>query len=80
MPVILGCSAEAVVPAGLGVTKASGVADVPWLPPLGATRYRMRVGTAPGVDRWPSSTSAGTTAAVNLAGVAPGTYFVRVSR
>jgi hypothetical protein len=80
VPVTLGCSTEAVVPGGLAVTKAGGVAAFTWLPPLGATSYRMRVGTAPGVTNLADlDVGATTSLAVNLAGIAPGTYYVRVS-
>ena len=80
VPVTLGCSAEAVVPGGLAVTKAAGVAAFAWLPPLGATSYRMRVGTAPGVTNLADlDVGATTSLVVNLAGIAPGTYYVRVA-
>ena len=51
VPVTLGCGPEAVVPVGLTVTKSGGAAFFSWLPPLGATGYRIRVGTAPGVEQ-----------------------------
>ena len=79
VPVVLGCSAEAVVPGGLSVAKAGGAATFSWLPPLGATGYRLRVRAAPGAsdlaDFAVGDTSATT---VSLAGVTPGTYYVRV--
>ena len=80
VPITLGCSATAVVPGGLTVTKAGGVAAFTWLPPLGATRYRMRVGTAPGLSNLADLDVGTVTAlAVNLAGIAPGTYYVQVA-
>ena len=50
VPLVLACSATAVVPGTLSVTKAGGVAAFSWLPPLGATGYRMRVGTVQGAS------------------------------
>jgi glucose/arabinose dehydrogenase len=80
VPIALGCSTEAVVPGGLTVTKVGAVATFSWLPPLGATSYRMRVGTAPGVSNLADLDVGSTTGlAVSLAGVAPGTYYVRVA-
>ena len=69
VPVTLGCGPEAVVPVGLTVTKSGGAAFFSWLPPLGATGYRIRVGTAPGVsDVADVDVGAATAVAVNLAG------------
>ena len=68
VPVTLGCSAEAVVPGGLTVTK-SGRRVFSWLPPLGATGYRIRAGTAPGISNLADvDVGASTAVAVNLAG------------
>jgi len=80
MAVTLGCSAQAVVPAGLAGTRAGSVATFTWQPPLGATSYRMQVGSAPGVTNLADAPiGAATTAAVSLAGVPNGTYYVRVT-
>ena len=81
VPVTLACSSEAVVPGGLEVVRTPGVATFTWLPPLGATSYRMRVGTAPGTSNVADMDLASTKTAfaVSLAGVAPGTYYVRVA-
>ena len=80
VPVTLGCSAEAVVPGGLTVTRSGGVAFFSWLPPLGATGYRVRAGTAPGVSNLADvDVGAATAVTVNLAGVPPGLYYVRVA-
>jgi len=68
------------VPGGLTVTKASGIATFSWLPPLGALSYRLRLGSAPGTsDLGEVEVGAVTSLAVSLAGVPPGTYFVRVA-
>lgn len=80
MAVTLGCSAQAVVPAGLTVTRAGSVATFTWQPPLGAASYRMQVGSAPGVTNLADvAMGTETTAAVSLAGVPNGTYYVRVA-
>ena len=77
--VTMGCSAAPVVPAGLIVTKAAGVATFAWQPPLGATGYRMQVGSAPGASSLADvAIGAATTVPVSLVGVPPGTYYVRV--
>lgn len=80
MAVTLGCSAQAVVPAGLTVTRAGSVATFTWQPPLGASSYRMQVGSAPGVPNLADvAMGTETTAAASLAGVPNGTYYVRVT-
>ena len=80
VPISLGCSAEAVVAGGLTVTTAGGVATFSWLPPLGAISYRLRLGSAPGVSNLGDiDVGAAPSLAVNLAGVPPGTYYVRVA-
>ncbi len=80
VPVALGCTAESVVPGGLTVTKAGGGATFSWLPPLGALSYRLRLGSAPGVnDLGEVDVGAVTSLGVSLAGVPPGIYFVRVA-
>ncbi len=80
MAVTLGCSAQAVVPAGLAVTTAGGVATFTWQPPLGATGYRMQVGSAPGVANLANvAIGAATVLPVSLAGVPAGTYYMRVT-
>lgn len=79
VPLSLACSSTAVVPGTLSVTTAGGVATFSWLPPLGATGYRMRVGTVQGAsDVADIPIGAVTTLAVPLAGVPPRTYYVRV--
>ena len=79
VPLTLACGAGAVVPGTLTVTKAGGVATFAWLPPLGATGYRMRVGTVPGAsDVADIPIGAVTSIAVPLGGVPPRTYYVRV--
>ena len=78
--ITLGCSNVAVVPGGLTVAKAGGVAGFSWLAPLGATSYRLRVGTAPGLTNLADlDVGASTALSVPLAGVAPGLYYVRVA-
>lgn len=79
VPLVLACSTTAVVPGTLSVTKTGGVATFSWLPPLGATGYRMRVGTVQGgSDVADIPIGAVTVLAVPLAGVPPRTYYVRV--
>ena len=78
--VTLSCVPDAVVPTDLAVTVTGGVAAFSWVPALGATGYRVFVGSAPGL----SNVSAGRRRphagmAVNLAGVPPGRYYVRVA-
>lgn len=79
VPLTLACSATAVVPGTLTVVKAGGVATFSWLPPLGATGFRMRVGTVQGASDV-ADIPAGivTSLSVPLAGVAPRVYYVRV--
>jgi hypothetical protein len=80
VPITLGCTAEAVVPGGLTVTKAGGVAAFSWLPPLGAVSYRLRLGSVPGVSNLADiDVGTVTSLGVSLAGVPPGTYYVRVA-
>jgi len=76
----LACAAGAVVPANLSVVKASGVATFSWIAPLGAVSYRMRIGSTPGASNVADlDVGAGTSLAVPLAGVPPGTYYIRVA-
>jgi glucose/arabinose dehydrogenase len=79
VPLVLACSATAVVPGTLSVTKAGGAATFSWLPPLGATGYRLRVGTVQGAsDIADIPVGTVTALAVPLGGVPPRTYYVRV--
>ena len=79
VPLVLACSATAVVPGTLLVTKAGGAATFSWLPPLGATGYRLRVGTVQGASDVADIPIGNVTAlAVPLAGVPPRIYYVRV--
>jgi glucose/arabinose dehydrogenase len=80
VPITLRCSATAVVPGELAVVKAGNVATFSWLPPLGATGYRMTAGTAPGLANL-ADMEVGLSASltVPLAGIPPGTYFVRLA-
>jgi glucose/arabinose dehydrogenase len=79
VPLVLACSSAAVVPGTLSVTKTGGTATFSWLPPLGATGYRMRVGTVQGASDVADTPIGTVTAlAVPLAGVPPRTYYVRV--
>jgi glucose/arabinose dehydrogenase len=80
VPLTLACSATAVVPGTLTVTTAGGVATFAWVAPLGATSYRLQVGTAPGAsDIGDVDVGAVTVLPVPLAGVPPATYYVRVA-
>lgn len=79
LPLTLACSATAVVPSNLAVTKAGGAATFSWGAPLGATSYLMAVGTTPGASNvGVVDIGAATTLAVSLAGVPAGTYYVRI--
>ncbi|MEZ5289457.1 MAG: PQQ-dependent sugar dehydrogenase [Vicinamibacterales bacterium] len=80
VPVTSGCSTTAVVPADLTVSRSGSVATFSWLAPVGATSYRLRVGSAPGgSDVADADVGPSTTLAVALAGAAPSTYYVRVA-
>lgn len=75
----LACSPGAVVPGGFTATTSGGVATFAWTGALGATGYRLRVGTAPGAsDVGDLAVGGGTTLAVPLGGVPARTYYVRV--
>jgi len=79
-PVVLACAPDAVVPTGLTVSRSGDVVTFAWQAPLGATGYRLRVGSAPGVtDVLDVDIGTATTLAVPLAGAAPGTYYVRIA-
>ncbi|MEP7117072.1 MAG: PQQ-dependent sugar dehydrogenase [Acidobacteriota bacterium] len=79
VPVVLGCSAGAVVPTGLSATTTGGVASFVWQAPVGATSYRAQVGSAPGLSNLLDvQLGAATSAALPLAGVPSGTYYVRI--
>ncbi len=78
-PLVLACAPDAVVPTGLTVSVSGGVATFAWQAPLGATGYRLRVGTAPGVTNvLDADIGTATSLAVPLAGAAPGVYYVRI--
>ena len=78
-PLVLACAPDAVVPTGLTVSRSGDVATFAWQAPLGATGYRLHVGSAPGVtDVLDVDIGTTTTLAVPLAGAAPGTYYVRI--
>ena len=79
-PLVLACAPEAVVPTGLTVSRSGGIATFAWQAPLGATGYRLRVGSAPGVtDVLDADIGTATSLAVPLAGVPPAIYYVRIS-
>lgn len=79
VPVTLSCAAGSVSASGLAVTKAGGVATFTWAAPLGATSYRLQVGTAPGaVNVLDSDVGNVVALSAGLGGVPPGTYYVRV--
>ncbi|MBP7775872.1 MAG: PQQ-dependent sugar dehydrogenase [Acidobacteria bacterium] len=78
--IVLGCSPDAVVPTGLSVSTADGIVTFNWQAPLGATAYRLLVGSAPGAtDVLDAALDGATSLLVSLAGVPPGTYYVRVA-
>lgn len=78
-PLVLACAPDAVVPAGLTAATGGGVTTLTWQAPLGATGYRVLVGTAPGVAVLDTPVGTVTSIAVPLAGVPAGTYYVRVA-
>ena len=64
----------------MSVTTAGGTAAFSWVPALGATGYRIFVGSAPGLSNVGVVDVGPTPAiAVSLAGVPSGRYFVRVA-
>ncbi|MFN7976536.1 MAG: PQQ-dependent sugar dehydrogenase [Vicinamibacterales bacterium] len=73
------CSPSAVVPASFTINKVGGIATMIWQPALGATSYRLRVGTAPGASNV-LDTDLGLVSSltVPLSGVPAGTYYLRV--
>ena len=80
LPVTLGCTATSVVPTGLTVTQSGGAAVFSWLPPLGATGYRLQVGSTSGAANLADvSVGPETTLPVSLAGVPAGAYYIRVT-
>jgi predicted phage tail protein len=79
-PVVLACTADAVVPTGLTVSRSGGIATFAWQAPLGATGYRLHVGSAPGVTNLlDADIGTATSLAVPLAGVPLGVYYVRIA-
>lgn len=80
VPLVLACSATAVVPGTLSVTTAAGAAVFSWIAPVGATSYRLQVGRAAGAsDVADLDVGGATSLAVPLAGVPAGVYYVRVA-
>jgi glucose/arabinose dehydrogenase len=76
----LACSPTAVRPSFFTVGKSGGVATFNWSNTLGATSYRLQVGTAPGLaDIGDLDVGTVTSLAVPLAGVPPRTYYLRVT-
>lgn len=79
VPVTLGCSPTAVVPANLTITTAGGVATLQWIGPAGATGYRLHAGSVQGAsDLADISVGMATVISVPLAGVPSRAYYVRV--
>ncbi|MEP7116533.1 MAG: PQQ-dependent sugar dehydrogenase [Acidobacteriota bacterium] len=79
LPITLGCGPTAVVPTGLAVSRAGGVAIFTWQAPLGATGYRMQIGSAHGATNL-ADVAVGAVALlpVTVGGVPAGTYYVRI--
>lgn len=79
-PVVLACTPDAVVPTGLTVSKSGGIATFAWQAPLGATGYRLQVGSVPGVTNLlDADIGTDTSLSVPLGDVVPGLYYVRVA-
>lgn len=74
----LGCTAPQ-APGGLVYSKAAGVLTLAWSRSPGAQSYRLVAGTAPGLaDALNIDVGPATHQQFSLAGVPPGTYFVRL--
>lgn len=76
----LACSGSPVpAPANLAATQAAGIITLQWTAALGHTGYRLQVGRAPGAANLLNlDIGAAPSWQASLAGVAPGTYYVRV--
>lgn len=73
------CSPTAVVPGSFSVSKVGSIATMIWQPALGATGYRLRAGTAPGLSNVLDADLGLTTSlSVPISGVPGGTYYLRV--
>lgn len=78
VPVTLGCSGAPPL-SGLTFTKVNGIVTLSWTRSPGAASYRMQVGTAPGLaDALDASFGSATSQAVNVGGMSPATFFVRI--
>lgn len=74
----LGCSAPA-APSGLTFTKAGNLLTVSWSAVPGASSYRLRAGTAPGlVNAYDAEIGNVPGVQFGIAGIPPGQYFVTV--
>jgi hypothetical protein len=78
--VVLSCSGAPIqAPAALTGTTSGGTIALQWAGSLGHTSYRLEVGSTPGArNLLDIDLGAGTTWETSLAGVAPGTYYLRV--
>jgi hypothetical protein len=75
----LGCSAPPVAPTMLTFSKAGSLVTLNWSAAPGAASYRVRVGTAPGLNNLLDADVGGVTGLqANAAGLPTGQYFVRV--
>lgn len=73
------CSPSAVVPSSFTINKVGTIATMLWQPALGATSYRLRAGTAPGLSNvLDADLGLVTSLTVPLSGVPAGTYYLRV--
>jgi predicted phage tail protein len=75
---VLACAAPA-VPGMLTFSKASGLLTLSWGVSAGVTTYRLQAGTSSGASNvFDGPVGAGTSIQFALAGIPPGTYFIRV--
>lgn len=79
LPVTLGCSGVPAPPTPLTFTKNGTILTLAWASSPGATTYHAQVGTAPGLSNLiDGSIGANTMQVLNISGVSPGAYFVRI--
>jgi glucose/arabinose dehydrogenase len=77
-PLTLGCSGNPPAPS-LTFAKAGALVTLNWTPVAGAASYSTQVGSAPGLsDLVNADIGSAATQVIDVTGVAPGTYYVRI--